>query len=183
MEHNNLNSRLFCRKLVFIILVIVYILAAQTFSLANSQEVSPYEESIKAFELEMERLRKKHNIPGLSVAVLNRQKLVFADGFGLADVENRIPATANTPYNLASLTKTFAAAVLMKLVQEGKLDLNAEIAAILYDTDFPYNEGSIHGYAKACQEIIQIGKDPSVQYAFLFRNYRCDSEKITWIGI
>ena len=50
--------------------------------------------------------------------------MVFARGFGHADVENGIPATENTPYNVASLTKTFTAAIIMDLDESGQLDLD-----------------------------------------------------------
>ena len=71
-----------------------------------------------AFEREIESLLDKLNIPGCSVAIIKQQKVVFAKGFGFANIENQIPATENTPYHIASLTKPFSAAVLMKLVEQ-----------------------------------------------------------------
>jgi CubicO group peptidase (beta-lactamase class C family) len=124
-------------------------------------------------------LRKELNIPGLSVAVLHRQQVVFANGFGYADIKNKIQATANMPYNIASLTKPFAAAVLMKLVEAGQLNLDDEMADILKDRVFSFPDGNIHGYASACEKIKEISKDTSSRYAFLFQDYRCDTERIT----
>jgi CubicO group peptidase (beta-lactamase class C family) len=137
---------------------------------------------IQTFEQEVERLRIELNIPGLSVAVLQGQEVVSARGFGYADVENRIPATENTPYYIASCTKPIAATVLMKLVEAGRLDLDEEMADVLNDTSFPFPTGTIYGYASFCEILIEMSNDPSGPYApfaVLFQDYHCDSEAIT----
>lgn len=139
-------------------------------------------DSIQTFEQEIEHLREELNIPGLSVAVLQRQDVVFARGFGSADVENEIPATENTPYHIASLTKPFAAAIIMQLVEAGQLHLDDEMADILSDFLFQSTELSIRGYASLCEEITELAKDTSGPYApyrSLFEDYRCDTEPLT----
>lgn len=136
-------------------------------------------DTIEVFRQKIDRLQKELHIPGMSVAILKNRQIVFAKGFGYADVKDKIPAEANTPYNIASLTKPFAAAVLMKLVEQGQLDLDVEMAAILKDTDFTFRDDTIHGYANACAKIKKISKNPFLFYGFLIRNYRCDTEKIT----
>jgi CubicO group peptidase (beta-lactamase class C family) len=60
----------------------------------------------------------------MSVAVLLEQEVVFKKGFGYADVEKQIPATPATSYHIASLTKPFSAAIVMTLVENGKLKLD-----------------------------------------------------------
>jgi CubicO group peptidase (beta-lactamase class C family) len=60
--------------------------------------------------------------------------VVWAKGFGYADLENRIAATPDTVYHIASLTKTFAATLLMQLVEQGKLDLDEPVS--YYSSDF-----------------------------------------------
>ena len=134
---------------------------------------------MKTFTQEIERLRKDYKIPGLSLAVLQGQHVVFANGFGYADIKDRIPTTANTPYNIASCTKPFAAAVLMKLVEAGQLCLDDEMAKVLKDTVFLFHSGTIHGYADACEKIREMGKKKSTPFAFLFQDYRCYKERIT----
>src|SRR5262245_50646494 len=71
-----------------------------------------------------EHLRDVLKIPGISAAVVKDQKVIWSKGFGLADVENNIPATPQTPYRIASLTKTFASTLLMQFVEQGKLNLD-----------------------------------------------------------
>lgn len=65
------------------------------------------------FEADLEDLRQEHKIPGFSAAIVKDQVLAWAKGFGYADPGDEIEATPDTPYHLASLTKPFAAAILM----------------------------------------------------------------------
>jgi len=62
---------------------------------------------------------------GVAVAVVHKGRLVWEEGFGFADREKRIEATARTPFCLASLTKPFTTTMLMTLVAEGKVALDA----------------------------------------------------------
>lgn len=80
------------------------------------------------FETLLESLRKDLKIPAYSAAIVKNQKVIWAKGFGYADVENKIPATEHTAYHLASLTKTFASTILLQLVQEGKVRLDDPVS-------------------------------------------------------
>ena len=149
-------------------------------SQSTTQSTQPaVENPVTAYKLEVVQLQKKYKIPGMSVAILQNQQVIFAAGFGLADIENNIPATADTPYNIASLSKPFAGAVLMKLVEQGRLDLDTAMADILKKTEFNYGDFKMHGYAEACRKISAFSRKPDFEYAFLLKNYRCDTEKIT----
>jgi len=83
---------------------------------------------LKRFEKEVEVFRSRLKIPALSVAVLENQQVILMRGFGFADVEKRIPATPDTVYSIASLTKTFASTLIMQLVGRGKLDLDEPLS-------------------------------------------------------
>jgi serine beta-lactamase-like protein LACTB, mitochondrial len=69
----------------------------------------------------------KHQIPGLSIAIVADGELVWSNGYGMADVENSVPAKATTAYRSASIGKTMTATAAMQLAERGKLDLNAGI--------------------------------------------------------
>jgi CubicO group peptidase (beta-lactamase class C family) len=79
------------------------------------------------FERELERLRAKFSIPGLSAAIVRSGKLSWAAGLGLANRERNTPVTPRTPFRIASLTKTFASTLLMQLYEEGKLKLDEPV--------------------------------------------------------
>lgn len=67
---------------------------------------------------------QKKNVPAVAVAVWRDGKTIWQEGFGWADVENRVPANEHTMFCLASLSKTMTATGLMTLVQAGKIDLD-----------------------------------------------------------
>lgn len=85
-------------------------------------------ERIARLEKLLENLRQELKIPAYSAAIVKNQKVLWAKGFGYADVENKIPATEHTSYHLASLTKTFASTILMQLVQDGKIKLDDPVS-------------------------------------------------------
>lgn len=74
-------------------------------------------------------------IPGLTVAVGERTRLAWTQGFGTADLENSVPATAETVYRIGSISKPITAAAVMQLAERGKLDLDAPIQR--YVPSFP----------------------------------------------
>jgi CubicO group peptidase (beta-lactamase class C family) len=111
---------------ILMICLVIVLMAGCTFSAAKQEELDA--ETLDALETELEDLRQEMKIPGMSAAVVKDGELVWARGFGYADIEHQIPATPETPYHLASVTKTFAAVVIMQLVQEGKLSLDDPVS-------------------------------------------------------
>src|SRR5262249_4650747 len=71
---------------------------------------------------QVEQLRTVLKIPGMSAVVLRDQRVLWSKGFGFADTDKKIPATPETLYHVASLTKTLAATLLLQLAEQGKLD-------------------------------------------------------------
>jgi CubicO group peptidase (beta-lactamase class C family) len=119
----------------FIVTILITSLFAQALlaqnlkSSAIKQTVSAVDASrLAQLETRLENLRQELKIPALSTAVVKDQKVVWAKGFGFANLENKIPATEHTPYHLASLTKTFASTIVLQLVQEGKIKLEDPVS-------------------------------------------------------
>ena len=89
--------------------------------------------SLPAF---VEGIRKELGTPGLSIAVALDDKMVYAAGFGLADVENDVPARGDTVYRIASISKTFGATAILQLVDRKKLKVDDLITATV--PSFPH---------------------------------------------
>ena len=70
---------------------------------------------------------ERQNIPGLSLAVVKNGKVIKAKGYGLANLEWNVPATVDTAYQLASVSKQFTATAIMLLVEDGKLQLSDSV--------------------------------------------------------
>lgn len=83
------------------------------------------------------------HIPGLSLAVVKDGKIVKAKGYGLANIELKAPATPETVYQLASVTKQFTATAIMLLVQDGKIGLDDKIGQYVDKTPDSWKEITI----------------------------------------
>jgi len=88
---------------------------------------APQTPALSTFERELAALRESLEIPGMSAAIADHGEIIWARGFGVADREKSMSATADTIYHLASVTKPYAATVVLQLVEEGKLDLNQPV--------------------------------------------------------
>lgn len=77
---------------------------------------------------ELDAWRARLRIPGMSAAVAEGDRVIWAQGFGLADVERSVQARADTIYHLASVTKPFGATVILQLVEEHRLRLDAPVS-------------------------------------------------------
>lgn len=80
---------------------------------------------LKAFEGVLGELAEELGIPGMSAAIVHRGKVVWSEGFGYADLEEGTFATPETRYRIASVSKPFAAVLVMQLVEKGQLSLDA----------------------------------------------------------
>jgi len=67
-------------------------------------------------------------IPGLSLAIVKDGRVVYSRGFGFRDVERGLAATPRTVYGIGSVTKSFTAIAVLKLVEEGRLSLDDEVS-------------------------------------------------------
>ena len=70
---------------------------------------------------------EKEGIPGLTAALVVGAHLTWSQGYGLADVENGVPATADTVYRLASVSKPITAVAVMQLAEQGRIDIDAPV--------------------------------------------------------
>lgn len=86
-----------------------------------------------AFDSRMAALIAKWQVPGAALAIAKDGRLVFAHGYGLANQETGEAVQPDSLFRIASISKPFTATGVMKLVEAGKLDLDAKVSAILRD--------------------------------------------------
>jgi len=70
----------------------------------------------------------KHGVKGVSLALVDDQQVVMAEGFGFADVARGVPATAETLYRVGSISKLFTAVEVVRLAEQRRVDLDRDIA-------------------------------------------------------
>ena len=89
------------------------------------------------FEAFVEEIMEKEQIPGVAVALSQNGKTIYKKGFGKRDLETNEPVTPETIFGVASITKSFTALAIMKLAEEGKLQIDDPVAKYL--PEFPIN--------------------------------------------
>ena len=94
---------------------------------APPQDADLASESVARLEAALEELAEQRQIPGMSAALVHRRALAWSRGFGLADLERETWAEPGTRYRIASVSKPLAAVLLMQLVEQGKLSLDAPL--------------------------------------------------------
>jgi CubicO group peptidase (beta-lactamase class C family) len=100
--------------------------------LADPLEVEAFFDGVMAEQL------KSYHIPGATVAVVADGELLFAKGYGYADLATHRPIVADrTLFRLASVSKLFTWTAVMQLVEKGKLDLNADVNEYLTEFKIP----------------------------------------------
>lgn len=96
-------------------------------SVAKNDYAATKEYIAKLIQYEM----KKNAIVGVSIALVDDQKVIWSEGFGYADQEKKIPATAETLYRVGSISKLFTDTAAMQLAEQGKLDIDQPLKTYL----------------------------------------------------
>lgn len=138
---------------VFLILLVALVVTAGSPALAEQENSSGSpssgkspEDSGPSGEREIEAFLdgyvghqlEDYDIPGATVSVVKDGKVLFAKGYGQADVKRKEPVSADgTLFRIASISKLFAATSVMQLVQEGRLDLDTDVNAYLDGFEVP----------------------------------------------
>lgn len=91
---------------------------------------------------------KKHNVPGLSIAIAKDDKLIYVKAYGFANVMTQEKVTDSSLFRLASVSKPVTAIAIMKLIQDGKLSLNSIV----------FGEGGILG-----NDYAPLPDDPNIK--------------------
>lgn len=79
----------------------------------------------------IEREMRANDITGLSVGLVDGERLVWAEGFGFEDVENDVPASPRTRYRLGSIAKVLTATAAMQLAEQARIDIDRPLADYL----------------------------------------------------
>lgn len=104
--------------LFFFALFFSMTLSAQTASKSTEQ-------FLKEIDQKVPQLLHDFSIPGAAIAIIEDGEIILQKGYGFADLEKGVKVTTKTGFNIASISKTMAAWGVMKLVQDGKIDLDA----------------------------------------------------------
>lgn len=106
--------------------------ATSAVTLSNPAELEGFLDQVVTRQL------AEHHIPGATIAVVKDGKVFFAKGYGYATIEQHTPIVADqTLFRVGSIAKLFTWTAVMQLVEQGKLDLNADVNSYLADFKIP----------------------------------------------
>ncbi len=99
---------------------------------SGNVETDPdYREAIERLEVFIRHEMSDKGLPALSIALVDDQRTVWATGFGMANPDDRTPATERTVYRVGSVSKLFTDLGIMQLVEQGTIVLDASITDYL----------------------------------------------------
>lgn len=131
------------------------------------KELSSLDEAIKDFMM-------LHNPPGMAVAVSYRGRLVYARGFGYADKETKQLVQSDSQFRIASISKPITAVAILKLVEQGKLDLDSCVFEVLKQYRRPLSQQNIDPRLKdiTIQQLLNhtAGWDRKASFDPMFRS-------------
>ncbi len=118
-----------------------FLLALLSMQYVNAQKKSTRPaDPLAGIDTLLERILKDRNAAGFAVAVIKKDKIIYAKGFGYRDYEKKIPVTPNTLFAIGSCTKAFTSSLLGLLNKENKLDYDKPAREYLPELQFFNNE-------------------------------------------
>jgi CubicO group peptidase (beta-lactamase class C family) len=86
---------------------------------------------VAKYQAQIPQLMAEQDVPGIAVAVVDGDHVLWAQGFGYADRDTHTPVTLNTIFSVQSMSKLFTATAVMRAAQEGKVNLDVPITTYL----------------------------------------------------
>jgi serine beta-lactamase-like protein LACTB, mitochondrial len=114
--------------------------------------------------------------PGLSVAVASNNKVAFSKAFGLAELEQRVPLTAQSAHRLASLSKPVTGTIIMELIQGQRLSLDVSVREYLPELPDRYSKVTIR-HLLSHQSGVRDYRD--LEEVFSVKHYKNSREAIS----
>ena len=94
---------------------------------AQQEEELPHPKTLPELQKAMKDVVDKAHLPGAGVALVSNGELLWCGGFGKADVASGRDITCDTEFRVGSISKSFVALALLKLQEEGKINLEARL--------------------------------------------------------
>ena len=114
------------KSAIIFLLLLILMYTSPTFS---EEKAKPdFSEAIRLIDTWLEAQRDYDNLPGISVAIVTDQEILWSKGYGMADIEKEIPSSPGTIYSICSISKLFTSVAIMQLRDNGKLRLDDLVA-------------------------------------------------------
>lgn len=115
--------------------ILILLLLSTSISNAQINTHSGKRINVAVLESKVRKAMDSLRIPGMSLAIINKGKIVYVKGFGFANLENRKPVTAQTNFEAASMSKPVFSFYVQRLANDGIIDLDKPLFKYLPATD------------------------------------------------
>lgn len=119
--------------------IITVLLAFSSLHAVSQQSAPKTDSRFNGLDTTFQRVLKTWHAAGFAVAVIQKNKVIYAKGFGYRDVTNKLPVTPNTLFAIGSCSKSFTTTLIGKLQKEGKVNIDQPVNKYLPGLKF-YNE-------------------------------------------
>ena len=120
------NMKKTCVSILIFLLFLISMCTSPTFT--DEQTGTNFSQAIRMIDTWLEAQRDYDHLPGLSVAIVTDQKILWSKGYGMADLEKEVPSSPSTIYSICSISKLFTSVAIMQLRDAGKLRLEDLVA-------------------------------------------------------
>lgn len=116
-----------------IYLLLLLFIFSPTFAQKKKTKVVVPVDTLKQLDTFVDRMLAEWGVPGTALCIVKDGKFLYAKGYGVKNIKTNAPVTANTLFGIASCSKSFTAACLAILADEGKLDWNKPVKEYMPD--------------------------------------------------
>lgn len=111
---------------------------------AQKKKTTPAADRFAGLDTAFERVLKEWHAAGFAVAVVQKDSVIYAKGFGYKDYENKVPVTENTLFAIGSCTKAFTSSLIGLLNKDGKVDYDKPVHDYLPELKFFNDDLTAH---------------------------------------
>ena len=126
-------------------LILLFIFLIPFFGIAQEKESKNIEQFVNEIDNKIPQLLHDFLVPGAAIAIIEKGEIILQKGYGFADIEKEVKVTTKTGFNVGSISKNVAAWGVMKLVHEGKIELDAPAEKYLTRWHLPDSEFNSDG--------------------------------------
>ena len=119
---------------IFIVLLFIALCCPSLVGITTLND-SDTPQSVDELKAVIDSLMAKYRLPGIGVAIVSKDSIIWLHCFGFANIETGEPVTENTLFRVESCTKSFLGLGFLKMIEDGKIDINTPVRDIVPDID------------------------------------------------
>ncbi|WP_420552261.1 serine hydrolase domain-containing protein [Tenacibaculum aiptasiae] len=120
--------------------IITIITMALSTLFLNAQMTSSEKELLITLDKSIPNALHENKVPGLALAIIKKGKVIIKKGYGYSNIDDKTTVTSKTGFNIGSISKMFTAWGIMKMVEDGKIELDTPISTYITKWQLPLSQ-------------------------------------------